>query len=798
MKKLRFTFAERDDDIEVMESDSESGTTEEEEKPVDFSEDEGTVISINASDGHGNEVDGTAIFADEGHSAQNIDLSEFESMGESEGDNSNGDEDVLILPPEPEMADIMDPLSEELGEAVDTVDTEPVPSDKDVTESEPPLDFKNETAAVDEPKFRMAEEMADSGPEPETAVSDFGLDDELASEFDEPLILPDEDTAYDKSGELSHDTEAEQNNSVTKAFPKKVAIKNFQNISFSFNALFESNILLGLDIGTRSIKYVMLKKGARSYALLNCGMQIIPDNTDLGAEEIRVLIADILNNKNIRKHLKHASITTVVSGLQVTYQTIQIAKTARNELDRAVPWACRKDMPFPVESAILEHRVIPDGNEKLRDKLDVFVVAAQNELISYHLEMLEKARIQPTKISTVPVALWALTKLMLKQERYDNFAVVDIGANASHIVFVSQGQLQFAREVTTAGEDFTSSLTGDIFFGNKELHLKRDQAERIKRGYGFPKEMHQGQTEEGLPLKEIRVMLRPILERLVNELQRTIDFYKEKSGGQKIEAIFLTGGSSLLKNLEVKLSQELKLPVEIINPFKKIAVNKRFDAFELDQIGARFAVAVGLALDRDSALNLLPKPLKTARLFAYLSRSLRYLLVIVFLLLIFLSEEISTQVQKVEKQLRVTKTEFMQAQPKRERFVALQKQLAEIENKNAQYKNKIAVNLSLAEYLKLLSHLVPPKIVLTSVRVERRAIKQDETKEKKAKEKAETVIQKILILEGVALRDDSMEGVHLADFLLDLEKSSYFVGIALRSQKIREDGGLAFMLECQL
>ena len=55
-----------------------------------------------------------------------------------------------------------------------------------------------------------------------------------------------------------------------------------------------------------------------------------------------------------------------------------------------------------------------------------------------------------------------------------------------------------------------------------------------------------------------------------------------------------------------------------------------------------------------------------------------------------------------------------------------------------------------------------------------------------------------LLITGVAFENNSMEGVNLAKFLLDLEKSNYFYTIDLKSQRIREDGGLEFTIECEV
>ncbi|MFQ5825495.1 MAG: hypothetical protein ACE5JB_15760, partial [bacterium] len=61
----------------------------------------------------------------------------------------------------------------------------------------------------------------------------------------------------------------------------------------------------------------------------------------------------------------------------------------------------------------------------------------------------------------------------------------------------------------------------------------------------------------------------------------------------------------------------------------------------------------------------------------------------------------------------------------------------------------------------------------------------------------EFITQEFVILTGVAFENNSMEGINLANFLLEVEESNYFSAISLKNQRIREDGGLEFTIEFQ-
>ncbi|MFQ5824976.1 MAG: type IV pilus assembly protein PilM, partial [bacterium] len=549
-----------------------------------------------------------------------------------------------------------------------------------------------------------------------------------SKEQEEPLIFSKgsyaKETGHKKRTLKSEDHKETGPEVVSQEKPNK---QHFSKIYNSLSSLFENSKLLGLDISTRSLKYVIFKKTTQGLKLIHCGIRPFPPaSVDANEEDKKALISQVLQENFNSKNLKNTLVTTAVSGLEVLFHNIRVPNLARKEMAKAVPWACRKDFPFPIESTVIEFKIIENKDKNTDGKLDVWVVAAQDSLVSSHLDLLKYANITPAKVSTVPVALWNLFRMLVKKNTDKCYAIIDIGASSSHTVFINHGQLQFAREITTAGDDFSEALTGSIFIDGKELSLNRDRAEQIKREYGFPDEELDDLTEEGIPMQEISAMMGPVLERLVNEIQRTIDFYKEKFRIKVLEKIFLTGGGAFINNLNTNLAKELNLKVEILNPFQIISIKKMANQQELQRLGPRFAVAVGLALDKNKELNLLPQDLKDTHSSQHFKKIFRYLFVIIILFMTLLSQNVSHQLNKIEREFKRIKEDYKKAEPKRKHYLNLQKRLATLKALKENYKNNLEVNLTASNHLKAISHLIPKNIALTSLRIENREVKLKE------------------------------------------------------------------------
>src|SRR5258706_4113857 len=112
----------------------------------------------------------------------------------------------------------------------------------------------------------------------------------------------------------------------------------------------------------------------------------------------------------------------------------------------------------------------------------------------------------------------------------------------------------FPRDVSVGGNQYTDSL-------QKELDLSFDDAESLKLG----KQVGTVSEDAKLPI------LQQVTEVIVLEIQKTFDFFRATAAGEHIERIYMAGGSSQVPGLMEALRQEFSLPVEILNPFQRIA-----------------------------------------------------------------------------------------------------------------------------------------------------------------------------------------------------------------------------------
>lgn len=159
-------------------------------------------------------------------------------------------------------------------------------------------------------------------------------------------------------------------------------------------------------------------------------------------------------------------------------------------------------------------------------------------------------------------------------------ALLNIGASVMNINIVRDGVSLFTRDVSVGGNQYTDTL-------QKELDLSFEDAERLKQGQALANVSEESKTAH----------LRSVSEILLLEIQKTFDFFRQTMGTANIEWIYLAGGSAKVEGLEGLLKEEFNVPVEIMDPFRKVHINpSRFDLTFTAGIAPSMCVAMGLAL----------------------------------------------------------------------------------------------------------------------------------------------------------------------------------------------------------
>jgi hypothetical protein len=322
-----------------------------------------------------------------------------------------------------------------------------------------------------------------------------------------------------------------------------------------------------------------------------------------------------------------------------------------------------------------------------------------------------------------------------------------------------------------------------------------EQAEKVKRTIGIPfKDFHIENGNHSINLSKIPFLVRPVLERLVAEMSRSLDYYKNQFHVERFDRLLLTGGGANLKNLPSYLSEELHLPVERFNPLTKILFDpSQIDSKLLDEIGPVFAVAAGIALPDRSRIELLPAQepiLSRARMEKYVPRISILVALLVFGLIVWVTSGQITRAQKErdEKLAKVKVVETLQTKLK-----LLKEKEAQIRLDLSIFPSSMIVPVPFREVLGTVSRIVPENVAATLLSV------RPKSKTQKGESQPYEGIE--LQIQGLVFGNDLRCLTGLARVIEGLEESPLLRNVKLVSadeDKSYNQPGIGFEIMCDL
>jgi type IV pilus assembly protein PilM len=334
---------------------------------------------------------------------------------------------------------------------------------------------------------------------------------------------------------------------------------------------------------------VELKIGRKDTRLVSFGIEpLAPQVIVDGAIMDQGAVVDAINRLKQALGWKNKGkpCATAISGHSVIVKKITMPPMNKDEVGEQIPLEAEQHIPFKRDEVDIDHQVVTAKNAQ--GQMEVILVAAKKEMIADTLQVIREAKLQPVVMDVAAFSVQnAFEAAYGTPSAAAPVALIHVGHAITHVNIVAGGISVFARDVTVGGAAFTEEI-------QRRLHLGHDEAEGFKLALHDP-------LAEGAPAVPAGVA--PIIEEVADataaKLQRSLDFFLASAPEIALSRIYLSGGSVKVDALVRHLTSRAKVPVEILDPFKKTIV----DPAKLDQAFVRAhavdaAVAVGLALRR--------------------------------------------------------------------------------------------------------------------------------------------------------------------------------------------------------
>jgi len=342
--------------------------------------------------------------------------------------------------------------------------------------------------------------------------------------------------------------------------------------------------IIGLDIGSSSVKLVKLKESGKSFQLERFGIQplateLIVDGTIMDAGMVVDAIKALIAEQKIKT--KTAAIS--LSGNAVIVKKITLPAMSEDELAESIKWEAEQYIPFDINDVNVDFQILGSAQgAEGQPQINVVLVAVKKDKLNDYTALVTEAGLDPLVVDIDAFAIENMYGINYDAGHGEITALINIGASIMNINILKDGTFAFARDISIGGNRYTETI-------QKELGLSYEEAEKAKKG----------EAVEGVQADDSQRVINSVSAELASEITRSFDFFRTTSAHENIDKILLSGGCSMLNGIAPFLSDKLGIGVELANPFKNIKINpKDFDPEYIQNTAPIAGVAVGLAMRR--------------------------------------------------------------------------------------------------------------------------------------------------------------------------------------------------------
>jgi type IV pilus assembly protein PilM len=342
-----------------------------------------------------------------------------------------------------------------------------------------------------------------------------------------------------------------------------------------FNNIKES---VGLDIGSSSIKVVELKEEKGRIELTRAELIEFPPALKSKKSGKKKRVGEALEKAlGGMGTMKGKAVSMAIHGSSIYISYVKLPPVGTTRIAQIVNYEAQQQIPLPLEEVIWDYQVL---KKKAMD-INVVLVATKLELVKELLEEVAAFRIEPEVIDCSPLAFYNCFKFNRELSGEETAILLDMGAKSTEMSIERGGNLCWTRSISLGGNDLTQAI-------RKSSELSFAEAEKLKREQEII-----GREDSGNEKKEFSPEIISVLSRLVNEVERSLTFYRAELGGRNIDRVLLGGGGARLANLDKFLERELGIEVKRVSPLKNIHLPNDFPFSGRED---SFTVAIGLAL----------------------------------------------------------------------------------------------------------------------------------------------------------------------------------------------------------
>ncbi|MFK7960098.1 MAG: type IV pilus assembly protein PilM [Phycisphaerales bacterium] len=330
----------------------------------------------------------------------------------------------------------------------------------------------------------------------------------------------------------------------------------------------------GIEIGADALKAIRLEREGDTVRVAD--FAYIPHKkalTDPEAEaddSVRITLGQFMNQKD----LEGEHVVMSVPGHEAFARFAKLPPVEAKKVPDIVKFEAVQQIPFPIEEVEWDYETFTRDDTP---EVEVGIFAIHREKVSRRLENYGDLNLTPEAMTLSPLALFnGLSYDLNLGENSDPVVILDIGSQSTDVVIAEAGRC-WIRTFPLGGTHFTEAI-------KETFKLSYAKADKLKR-----------EASTSKYAKQIMQAMRPVFSDLLQDLQRSLNYYGQMSRGGELTEMIGVGSTFKIPGLRKFIGQQLQINVVRLDEFQRIQVAGR-EAASFAEHAVNMATAYGLAL----------------------------------------------------------------------------------------------------------------------------------------------------------------------------------------------------------
>lgn len=342
-----------------------------------------------------------------------------------------------------------------------------------------------------------------------------------------------------------------------------------------------SESAFGLDLSDLSVKIAQMQENKEGKEVVSFGSISIPKGSIIDGEIIRqdqvaAAIKKVIVNAGPKK-IRTKKVICSLPETKAFLRIINLPEMKKEEIKEAIRWEIEANIPMSVDQVYYDWQLLDKKFTEEKGKVNVLVVAFSKKIINQFMETLEMAGLQVVGMEIESIAQ---ARSLLQENDEKTSLVVDLGDKRTSLLVIIGNTPCFTSSIPISGSRMTEAISS-------MLATSFEEAEKTKLAYGIG-----SVSQQDVIFRAVK----PILDGLAMEIERTTDFYLSNLGySGSIDRIIVCGGGSNMQGLIPYLSKKLNREIELGNPWINFLTLGRVPIIEKSK-SVQYSTAIGLAL----------------------------------------------------------------------------------------------------------------------------------------------------------------------------------------------------------